>query len=191
MFTTANLRQKISFTRDFVVDQTWDNINRLLGTGDIGFDVALGLGVATDTSIMVAFGVGGFDDQRVTAVCRYTSTTAIGDEDFGILMRFITNHNPDSTYYYFRIDGQDAKITKVVDTSFTTLTQDPFPLAQDTDVTITSSILGSALSVNFNDGTNSVTLSTTDTDITSGGLIGFRTMSSTGYIKSITIEEYI
>ncbi len=192
MISKQDVKSPISYTRDLVADQSWTGVQRLLGTGSIAFDVSDGLGVATDTSIMYALAVGGFNNQSVTAVCRYTSTTAVGDEDLGILLRFQTNHTPNATYYYIRVDGQQAKITRVKDGTFSTLTQDTFALAQDTDVTITASIEGDSITANFDDGSTDLDLSVEDSSgdkISSGGLIAFRTQSSTGYLKSITVTE--
>lgn len=189
MLNASFIPDALTYSRDLVNDQDWLGVQRLLGTSDIAFDASLGLGVATNTSILYALVGGGFADQEVVAVCRYTSTTTVGSEDFGILLRFLTNHSPNATYYYFRVDGQQAKITKVVDGTFTTLTQVSFALPQDTDVTITASAVGGVVTARFVAGALDETLTAADSSIAAAGLVGFRTQSSTGYLKSLDLEQ--
>lgn len=187
MFSSADQRSFLSFVRNFVSDQTLDNIHSV----DTGFamDATLGLLCATNDTAIAAFGIGGFANQSVVAVCGYTSTTTQGSEDFGILLRFVTMGGTDDTYYWIRVDAQLAKITKYVNNTPTTMTQVAFTLPQDTDVTITCSVVGDVLTANFAAGALNVDRSVEDSAISGAGLVGFRTSSSTGYIKSIAVQE--
>lgn len=187
MLGSQDVRGPLSLTKDCVSDQTWDHVHSVDAGFD--FDVSKGLGVATDTTGIVAFGIGGFDDQRITAVVRYESGTT--DENVGVMLRFSTIGSTDDTYYLARVRSGMAEITSVVDGSFASpvLAESVFNLAADTDCTITFEVVGDTLTATFDDGSTTVTISATDTDIPSGGLMGFRTLSSSGWIKSLTCEE--
>jgi len=189
-----------TLSKDLVADQTWYNVHRLLGTTAMGFQPAKGLGVwngaaPTNTSIMFALGIGGFNDMLVTGLCYYdAAVTAPGNEDLGILGRFLTNHTPNATYYYARVDGQQAKITRIADGVFTTLTQSPFALPAGEDVTITLQCVGGVLTATFTATTPApVALQTDDsaapTYISGPGLCAFRTQNSSGWCKSLAMQE--
>lgn len=181
------LRQPLALAIDFVAQQTWDNVHKV----DSGFaiDATLGLLVATNATAIAALGIGGFADQSVVAVCGYTATTTVGNEDFGVLLRMKTISSPDATYYYVCVNGQQCQIRRIVDGTFSTRTFAAFALPQDTDVTITCSVVGNVLTANFLAGALDVDLSTSDSVIAGGGLVGIRTLTSTGYFKSVSVEE--
>lgn len=197
MITDRDFVQPISFYHDYITDQDMYGINRLQNTSSLDYDVTLGYGCSTNKSVIWGVQIGGFVDMRVTATMQYLgATTSQGSEEIGVIARLLTAHSPNATYYYARIDAQTAKITKVIDGSFTTLTQSAFALPPDTDVTITFEVVGNSLSANFITGTGSldVDLSTTDSDIdgstyAGGGSAGCRSSSSTIRCSSILVEE--
>lgn len=192
MITYADLPAKFSLTKNLVSTQTFRHLTTKVNTP--AFDATLGLGLATATSWVALVHGGGFNDQRVTAVMRYVSPTAQGSENFGVILRVQCVETGDAAstdYYYFRCNTGNARITRVVGNTFTNLTSQAFVLPQSTNVTITASIVGSALSATFNAGGSpaTVNLAATDTQIATGGLMGFRTTSQTGYCSSFTVEQ--
>lgn len=181
----------LSYSRNFVSDQSWEGVQRLLGTSSIAYDASLGLGVATATSVLFANNFGVASDYSLTGVMRYTSPTTAGSESMGLLVRFSSNHSPDATYYYVRQDAQKAKLVSVVDGTFTTLAEANFALPADTDLTISGSVrsVGGVNQLSFTwsaSGLSDVLLEASDSDIGSGGLVGFRTSSAVGYLKSLS-----
>ena len=122
--------------------------------------------------------------------------TAQGSENFGAVLRVHAIDATYASYYYARCNTGFARITYVNGASFSNLTSSAFVLPQNTNVTITFSVVGSALAATFNAGGSpaTVTLSATDTSITTAGLMGFRTTKATGntanaYCSSIIAEE--
>lgn len=180
----------VSYSKDLVADQTFLGLTVKLNTSGAAFDVVEGLGEAALEPTVVFAHVGGFDDQRATAVMKYVSPSTNVDHEIGVLLRVQTFDGNDY-YYYARIDDGDAKITKVVNGSFTTLTQGAFPLPPDTLVTITFEAVGTALSATFDAGGSptTVNLAAVDSDIPSGGLMGFRTRTTAGWCRSFAAEE--
>lgn len=187
----GSLGSSLSYSRDFVSDQSWEGVQRLLGTASTAFDASLGLGVATATSVLFATNFGVAADYSLTGVMRYTSPTTAGVESMGLLVRFSTNHSPDATYYYIRQDAQKAKLVSVVDGTFTTLAEANFALPADTDLTISGTVrsVGGVNQLSFTwsaSGLSDVLLEASDSDIGAGGLVGFRTSSQVGYLKSLS-----
>jgi hypothetical protein len=165
MLNKTDVKSRIVFAKDLINDQTYNGVNEKMNTSDLAFDETEGLGSDNGSSTAVTINVGGFDDQKIVAVLKYVSPTEAGGEDIGALLRLQTMDSPNATYYYARVDGGNAKITKVVDGSFDTLTQSAFALAQDTVVTITFSAVGNQLTALFQatgGSPSDVTLSTSD-----------------------------
>lgn len=192
MLNKADVKSRVVFTKDLINDQTYDGVNEKLNTSDLAFDGTEGLGSDNGSSTAVTINVGGFDDQKIIAALKYVSPTTAGSEDIGVMLRLQTFDSPDATYYYARVNGGSAKITKVVDGSFTTLTSSAFALAQDTVVTITFSAVGNQLTALFQatgGSPSDVTLSTTDSSIQTKGMFGYRSLNSTVYCRNFTVEQ--
>ena len=194
MISSGDIRTRFSLTKNLISDQTWANINTKINVTNCIFDVTEGLGRAASESTAVLVCAGGFNDQRITADMKYVSPTATSASEIGVIARCNTldNIGTSESYYYARVDNDVAKLTKVVAGAFTTMTSTAFPLAQNVVVTISLSCVGSAISATFTsaaDPGNPVTLSTTDTSIPSGGLMGFRSLSSSVWFRSFTAEE--
>jgi len=190
MFTKRDVASTlVSLTKNLVTDQTETSTSKLSGSAT--FHASYGYGIATSSTIVVAMHAGGFNDQRVTGVMRYRSPTNQGSETVGVMARFQTFDNATyQTYYLARVNAGVAKLTKVVGGSFTNLSTNAFVLGQDVDVTIVLACVGSAISASFSaSGLSTVSLSATDTAIPTGGLMGFRTLSTAGYCSSITCEQ--
>ncbi|MDZ4826300.1 MAG: hypothetical protein SGJ13_07520 [Actinomycetota bacterium] len=191
MLTLADVTTtaKVSLTKNLISDQTATNLHYLVGTPV--FDATYGHGISTETSVAVAVGAGGFSNQRMTAVMRYRTATTAGLENLGVMARIQTTSVAGTTaYYYARVSTGSARITNVAGAVFTNLTSAAFALQQDVDVTITFTLVGSALSASFAaSGMGTVNLSATDTTITTGGLMGYRTLSKVGWCSSFTAEQ--
>ena len=181
----------IELTRDFVAVQTTLDIHEKINTSGLNFDVTEGYGysaASTSTAWVMAFG--GSQNQYCQAVLKYVSPTSAGSEDIGVLLRCKTLDSPNTSYYYARCDAGNAKITRVIDGSFTTLTSSAYALPQDELVTITFTAVADTLSATFVATTpGTLTLSATDTQIPSGGSPGCRSLSSTIRCRSIVCRE--
>lgn len=194
MLTRADVSQgKVVLSKNLVTDQTYNNMTFKLNAAGRAFSVTNGVGTSTATSTIAVIHAGGFNDQKITAVMKYVSPTTAGSEDFGVLLRAQSfEDTASSTYYYARCTAGNARITKVVGGTFTTLSSAAFALAADTDVTITFQVVGNSLSASFvaTGGTpTTVNLAAVDSSITMGGLVGFRSLTSTMYCKSFVVEQ--
>jgi hypothetical protein len=191
MRNIGELVNKLALTKDLVADQTTTNIQEKLNTTNLGFDVVEGYGyVGAASSSGWVYSIGGFDDQRIVSVVKYVAPSAPGNEEIGCMLRCLSLDSPNASYYYARADAGDAKITKVVDGAFTTLTQTPFNLPADELCTIDFQVVGSQLDASFTAATpGTVNLSTNDTDIPGGGLPGVRSQSSTIWCRSSVITQ--
>lgn len=192
MLSRADLRAKISLEKNLVSDQTYTNIHKLNNVSGIAFNATHGLGEAANNSSVFALAVGGFNDQKVTADVKWVSPTTAGNEEIGVIVRFKTFHSPNADYYYARVDGGIAKLTKVVAGTFTTLSQTTYALGIDVVCRITLSVMGSLLTATFaaTGGTPAdIQLSSSDTSIPSGGLVGVRSLTSSIWCSYIKGEE--
>jgi len=190
MITLADIAYtKASLTKNLVSDQTETGLTYALGSPV--FHATYGHGIGTETSVLVAIHQGGYNDQRITAVMRYRTPTTAGAENFGVIARFQTFENATyQTYYWLRVNAGVLKLTKVVGGSFTNLSTGAFSLSADVDVTLVLSCVGSAISGSGTaSGLGTVSLSSTDSAIPTGGLMGYRTLSKTGYCSSFTAEQ--
>ncbi len=194
MLSRADLNSgKISLSKNLLTDQTYNNLTFRLNSAGRTFDVTYGVGTATETSTLALIHIGGFNDQSITATMRYRAPTVAGAEDFGVVCRFQSSEDVASTtYYYARCTAGFAKITKVIGGTFTNLSSSAFAVAADVDVTIVLTAVGNALTATFSatGGTPvNVVLSAVDSSIPSGGLMGFRTLSKTGYCSSFVAAQ--
>lgn len=190
MLGSAGLRRALSWSKDFVSDQTWAGVHSV--DSGFGFDATKGLGTGANDTAIVLFALGGFDNQKVTAVVRYDSATSQANLDLGVLLRCHTTVSTEDQYYWARLDGSFAKITRVLNSSsFLTLSPTrSFALPANRDCTITFEISGTSLLATFDDGVQTpAEIAVTNAEIAGGGSIGFRTSSSSGWLKSVTVEE--
>ena len=185
MLTSGSIRRPLSFTKDFVSNQNWDNIH-IVDTG-FDFDVAKGLGIGSNSSSIAVFNFVPARVSSVSAVVSYDSATSQAALDMGVIVRCLTTV-VDDTYYYIRFDGSFFKVTRVLDDSFTTLESVAFELAHSTDCTLTVSLTNTGLVAEADDGSTTADFTMADTNIITGS-IGFRTLSSSGWIKSITCQD--
>lgn len=190
MFNAQGLITKASLTKDLVVDQTTADLIEKLNTSGLGFDVTEGYGDAAATSSAVLIALGGFADQKIVASLKYAAPTAQGSEDIGVILRCTSMDSPDIGYYYCRVDGGTARITRVTG-SFTTLASGAFALPPDTLVTITAQAVGNQISATFDAGgaPATVNLNATDSGIPARGVFGFRSLTSAIWCRSFTAEQ--
>ena len=185
-----SVRAKQTLTKNLVTDQTWTNITKKLNVANITFDATEGMGYgAASTSTIALIMVGGFNDQKITATMKYVDPTTDAGSDLGVMLRVISADSPNTAYYYIRYDGGQARITKVLESGFQNLTSSPFTVTKNTVFTIEAQVVGTALSATFTSGTSVVNLSTIDSNIASGGVMGLRSFSSTGWFRNFTVEE--
>lgn len=194
MLSTASIRSKITFSKDLIVDQTWSGFVRALNT-DMAFDVTEGLGQASSTSSIILINAGGFNNQKITGNLKWVLPTLIAGYDIGVIARvqgILTTGGATANFYYARCDGDVAKLTKVVSNTYTNLSTNAFVLPINTAVEVILSCVGSTISATFTcvgvPG-SPLTLTATDTSITTGGLMGMRSLTSAVWFRSFTAEE--
>jgi hypothetical protein len=194
MLSSASIRSKVSLTKNFISDQTWGGFVRVLNTS-LAFDVTEGFGQAADNSSIILINVGGFNDQKITGNLKWVLPTLTTTYEIGVLARVqqtLTTGGATANYYYARCDGDTAKLTKVVSSVFTNLSTNAFVLPINTPVEIILSCVGSSLSATFTCAGvpgSPLTLTATDTAITTGGLMGMRSLTSSVWFRSFTAEE--
>lgn len=186
--TWLNLRdlpQRAVLSKDLTTDQTLYGLFPIANSANLGFTAGgLGSGVNTSSTSIIA-AIGGFDDQRVLGTMRFTSDPASGT--IGLIARATALHTlgGDSyhTHYLARIQGGNARISKVVDNVFgSALASEPFDVPVDEDFTIDMSVVGATVTAVFtHDVLGEVTLSWTDPDPIQGGCVGFRTTTGVSW----------
>lgn len=191
MININDVTTLVSETKNLVADQTFTDLTKKLNTSGVAFDGIEGLGDASASSSVVLINTGGYPNQKVTAVLNFPSPTTAGIEDIGVLLRVLSFDSPNASYYYARVDGGTAKITRVLNGSFTTLTSQAFALAQGDNVTITFTAVGDLLSATFDAGGSptTVNLATTDNQVARRGIMGFRSLSSAVWCRSLAWEQ--
>lgn len=194
MITRTDVTGKVSFSKNLISTQNYNYLDVRLNTAGVAFDATEGLGEAASNSSVVIMLVGGFVDQRVYGDFKYVSPTSQANSEIGVIARFT---NPDYTgsitnasYLYARVDGGVAKLTKVVANTFTNLSTSNWALAQGDVATITLTCRGSAITATFYTAAlGTLTLSATDSDILTGGVGGFRSLSSSIRARSIGMDQ--
>jgi len=191
VINSNDITSLVSVSKDLINDQTFKDLTKKFNTSGVSFDAVEGLGDATSTSSLVLINSGGFSDQRITAVLNFPSPTSAGSEDIGVMVRVLSVDSPDANYYFAHVDAGVAKITRVADGTFTTLSSLSFSLAQGTNVTITFSAVGDLLKATFDAGGSPATinLSATDSQIPARGCMGFRSLTSAVWCRSLTWEQ--
>jgi len=191
------LRPAVVIEKNFITDPYYNNFSPVLLNTAV-FDGTEGWGSGTADSKIIAGHCGGFNDQKVVSYCKYPS----GSDNFGPIVRGVNLYeNSRRRYYQARIQGGNARITKVIgngssDVHTNIAGPTAFALAAGTLVTITLEIRGSALKASFvADGGSPASvfnMTATDSDIPAGGLIGWRTLASSGggpgWIRTIRME---
>lgn len=167
---------------------SWDELET--GGGAWAMD-ASGASATAGTSNILQHLVGGFTDQKVTAVLK-TSTVA-GSERLGVMLRFLTNKTGEATYYYCHCQQGVARIQKVIDGVFTTLASGAYALAAGTEYTFIAQVVGSSLTFSIDDlAGNAISLSASDSANAGPGCTGARsgpTQSTQISVKSIKTEQ--
>ena len=185
--------------KDCIGDQTNNNISVVLnstGATPVAFDATQGLGVATNISSIVLLMYGGFDAQRITTVLNFPSPTTAGTEDLGAILGMYNYKNTFENYLYARVHAGVASITSVVAGSFATLTSTAWSVAQGVSMTIVCKRVGTLITASFTaaSGPGPVNLSTTltggtATALSSGGMMGFRSLSKAVWCQSMIGEQ--
>ncbi|MBK9073278.1 MAG: hypothetical protein IPL79_20095 [Myxococcales bacterium] len=193
MISSEDIRSLPSLTKDLVSDQTETNIFKKTNVSAQGFDATKGFGQNTNnTSTHVLVGMGGFNNQKMTATLRFGNFTTQANSDIEVYCR-IQGLDATDTCYVARMDNDVARISKMIAGSYTNITSTAMACAVDQDIIISLQVIGSALTATFENITANpgvvITLTGTDTTITSGGLMGFGSLSSSVWCKNFTAEE--
>jgi hypothetical protein len=196
MLAYVDIATVASVNKNFVTDQAFTHFASAL-TATSGFNATEGYGSATGDSKILASLFGGFNNQRITAIMKYVSPTAVNSENFGPIVRgknLLTNTV--RQYYQARVQAQTARITKVIGNGASDVHTNlgsgvAFALPQDTLVTIMLEVIGSTLTATFTaTGLGTVTVGpVTDTDIPANGVMGFRSLTSTMWCREALLEQ--
>lgn len=192
LVNTLDITSKVAFSKNLISDQTFNNITVRNNTAGVAFDVTLGLGEAASNTSVWVFLIGGFANQRLAATMRYVAPTAQANSEIGVMGRFVAPTSTGYTtasYYYARVDGGTAKLTRVIGGAFTDIASGAYNLAQNVDVTITLTCVGSQITAAYTGATGNLTLQATDTNITAGGLGGCRSLSSSIYCSAYSMDQ--
>lgn len=191
LIRTNDITNKLTWSKNLLTDQTYTGIVLKLNTSGLGFDAVEGLGAADNNNTAVLTTFGG-TDVRVIGIMKWVSPTTSPSDEIGVVARLTSLDSPNQTYYYARADGGFARITKVVNGSFTNLTSTAYALSANTLVTITFTIVGNQLSATFTTEAGSptnVSLSANDSSISGFGICGFRTQSSSIWCRYLSVEQ--
>jgi hypothetical protein len=198
MISSGDIRPLFSLTRDLIAVQTYAGLSRVVNVvAAHGFDATKGLGTAeAGVTTMSIVHAGGFDDQKLTARMTFESTTSTANSDIMVCVRVQSKETSPSganVFYSARQDGDVARISYFNGTTYSTLTSTAHACAADQIVEISLQVVGNALTATFENVTANpgvvTTLSATDSTITGGGLMGFRSLSSSIRIRSFTAEQ--
>lgn len=189
MFNTQTIRTRIVRTKAATIAD-WYELDTAGGSWSLD---ASGASATAGTSNILQHLVGGFADQKVTAVVK--TSTAAASAQFGVFVRMLTSKTSpaNNTYYFLRFQTGTLRITKVVDGVFTNLASVAYTMTPGTEYTMTLQIVGNALTGTMDDlAGNSQTLTASDSAITGMGICGARsgpTNSTQISVKSIQTEE--
>lgn len=186
----AGVRSRIKIAKAAVISD-FDHMEIFLNSGGWTLD-ANGVSVTSAAASGIMIMVGGFNDQRITASLKFISPTAVGSEDICVIGRFLTNQSGYASYYWARQHQGYFKIGKNVDGTFTTLSEKPNVLAQNTFATFVLEIVGTQITGSINDGSTALSLRAVDSAISGPGVLGFRSgigANSTISCQSWTCEE--
>lgn len=175
MITTQGMNDLVVLNKNLISDQTYAGLSKKLNVGGLSFVAGQGLSTgASATSSIILGTCGGFPNQQMQSTMRYIAPSTAGTEDLGCILR--CSSTEDANYYYARVNGGVAKITKVVAGTFTTLTSSAWVIAVNTDFTITFSVVGNTFTALFQAGGSpaDLTLSVTDSSLPAGGAMGVR-----------------
>ncbi len=167
-----NIRTRIVVAKAATIADFY-NMDTAGGTWSID---ASGMSATAGTSNIAQVLVGGFNDQKITAVLK----TSTASSRLGVILRYLTSKSPNATYYYGQVQAGTMRITKVVDGTFTNLASAAYTITAGTEYTFTFSAIGSALSLTVDDlAGNTATITVADSSIAGPGCMGFRSGPTT------------
>lgn len=194
MISSRDVPSSGSFTKNLVTDQTYVGVTKKLNTGAT-WDATKGLGIeGTATSVIIQANQGGFADCRVTANM-IRGTTEGATPSMQVCARATTWDTPagDQEWYMARIQAGQGRLSKYTGSTYTNIASSAFTWSVGDELQISLTCVGSELTATFENITAApgtiITVIGTDTDITAGGLIGFRTLNASMWLKSFTVEH--
>jgi len=185
-----------SWSKNFISDQTFDNIFGLLDmTTAWAFDVTEGLGDgSTADSAVAMFPVivpnSSLKDQKIIVELKAPNATL----ECGVILRMKGFSSPNANYYWARITGGNCRISKTLAGVTTTIASSTAFAHNVGDVIkITFQAVGDQLDATFENVTNpnTVTRTCTDSDIAGPGQAGFRTGFTNSMIwwRSVSVQS--
>jgi len=189
-----------SWSKNLVTDQTFTDIFGLLDmTTAWAFDAVEGLGngAVADSAVAVLPTVAPnstLKDQKIIVELKAPNATL----ECGVILRMTGFSSPDANYYWARITGGRARITKTLAGVSTTIAgganpADLFPHNAGEVIKITFQVVGGDLTADFENLTTPDThnLTVTDTDIAGPGQVGMRTGFTNSQIwwRSVSIQS--
>lgn len=190
MLSSADIPQRPWISKNLITEQNYDWLQKKLNTSGVAFDATHGLGEAASNSSMVLFSMGGFDDQHVIADLKWVAPTTAGNEEIAVMSRCLTAETL-ANYYLWRLDGGVLKLTKVIDSVFTNLATVAWALPVDVIATMELIIVGSQLTGRASaSGMADEELTASDSDIPGGGLMGFRSLTSSVWCSAFQAGQF-
>lgn len=194
MISSKDVPSSGSYTKDLVADQTYVGVTKKLNTGAT-WDATKGLGIeGTTTSVIIQANQGGFANCRVTAnMIRGTSEGAT--PSMQVCARATTWDTPsgDQKWYMARIQAGQGRISKYDGSAYVNIASSAFSWSVGDELQISLMCVGTELTATFENLTAApgtvITVTGSDSSITAGGLIGFRTLNASMWLKSFTVEH--
>jgi hypothetical protein len=180
--STYGLNNLIPYSKNLLTDQTFEKLLVQLDVANVAFDVTLGLGHNSNTSMRV---LANFCAQNAVGkvTMLYPSATPQGSEDLSVCL--VTNlHSGVENLYLIRLHAQVASIGKIINgAAIATIgSSQPFlvPQAQPFDINFT--INGNQISATFSTtgGVTPATVAATDSALPGFKQFGYQSELSHG-----------
>jgi len=194
MISSKDIPSSGNYEKDLVADQTYKGVNKKLNTGAT-WHATKGLGIdGTASSVVILAVSGGMADCRVTATMVWGDTSG-STPSMQVCARLNTVDTPlgDQDWYCARIQTGQARITKIVSGTYTNITSSAFSWTAGDVIKMTLECVGSSLAATFENVTTAPGVLTsivgTDSSITAGGAIAFRTLNASMWLQYYKIEH--
>lgn len=194
MIGSRDIPSIASYSKNLVTDQTYKGVTKKLNT-TATWDATKGLGIeGVTSSVVIQANQGGFPDCRVVAnMIRGTSEGST--PNMQVCARATTWDTPtgDQDWYCARIQSGQGRLTKVIAGSYTNIASSAFSWSIGDELQMSLTCVGSELIATFENITTApgtvITVVGSDSSITAGGLIGFRTLNASMWLKSYTVDH--
>lgn len=199
MISSKDVPSSGYYTKNLVTDQVYNGVTKKLNT-TATWDATKGLGIeGTTSSVIIQANTGGFANCRVTAnMIRGTSEGSTPSMQVCARVNsWDTNSSgsptSDQKWYMARIQAGQGRISKFISGTYTNIASSAFSWSVGDELQISLTCVGTELTATFENITAApgtvITVTGSDSDITAGGLIGFRTLNASMWLKSFTVEH--